>query len=57
MPRITIYIPDSVGNGLAAHPNINKSKVCTEALLREITKAGRDAERTRIAKRGAGPAK
>lgn len=56
MPRITVYIPDSVGNGLAAYPNINKSKVCTEALLIEIAKAKRDAERTRIARRGAGPA-
>ena len=57
MPRITIYISDDVGKGLADYPRINKSKVCQDALRRAITKAGRDAERTRIARRGAGVAR
>lgn len=40
MPRITIYISDDVGKGLADYPRINKSKVCQDALRRAIKEAG-----------------
>lgn len=42
MPRITIYISDAVGKGLADYPQINKSKVSAAALRRAIKVAERD---------------
>jgi hypothetical protein len=61
MPRITIYIPDAVDEGLRRWPEINKSNFCSRALAHAIRKRDRqrdreECERKRIAQGGAEPA-